>query len=160
MLFSFLADGYAHAAEALTGRFIGAGNKANLSRSIRLLFMWAGGIAIVFTFVYLIAGEYLLLLLTDNAEVIAAASPYFHWIVMIPLITFPAFIWDGIYIGATASAAMRNSMLISTLLVFLPAYFLIEPVLGNHGLWLAFIIFMAARGVTLTIMAKQSIRIV
>lgn len=160
MLFSFLADGYAHAAEALTGRFIGAGNKVNLNRSIRLLFMWAGGIAIVFTFIYIIAGEHLLLLLTDNTEVIEAATPYFRWVIMIPLITFPAFIWDGIFIGATASSAMRNSMLISTLLIFLPAYFFLEPVLGNHGLWLAFIIFMAARGISLTIMAKKSIRIV
>jgi multidrug resistance protein, MATE family len=157
MLFSFMADGYAHAAEALTGRYKGAGNYVNLARSIKLLFLWAGSIAILFTVLYLFAGNYLLLLLTSNDEVIRAALPFLPWVIAIPLITFPAFIWDGIYIGATASAPMRNSMLISTVLVFLPAYYLLNDIMGNHGLWLAFIIFMASRGVTLTLMAKKSI---
>lgn len=157
MLFSFLADGYAHAAEALTGKYIGSGNRKNLTTGIRLLFYWSGGIAVIFTIGYLVSGQYLLRVLTGNADLVLAASRYLPWIVMIPLITFPAFIWDGIYIGATASAAMRNSMLISTLTVFLPAYYLLEPSFGNHGLWMAFIAFMATRGVTLTIMAGKAI---
>ncbi|MGF1584938.1 MAG: MATE family efflux transporter [Bacteroidales bacterium] len=157
MLFSFLADGYAHAAEALTGRFKGAGNYVNLTRSIKLLFLWAGSIALLFTVLYLLAGNYLILLLTSNKEVIRAATPYLPWVIAIPLIAFPAFIWDGIYIGATASVSMRNSMLISTALVFLPAYYLLENIMGNHGLWFAFIIFMASRGITLTMMAQKSI---
>ena len=157
MLFSFLADGYAHAAEALTGKYIGAGNRRNLIKGIKLIFLWAGGIAVVFTVGYLISGTYILALLTSNTEVIRAASGYLPWAMMIPLITFPAFIWDGIYIGATASAAMRNSMVLSTLAVFLPAYYLLEPVFGNHGLWIAFMAFMAARGISLTIMAGKAI---
>ena len=157
MLFSFLVDGYAHAAEALTGRYIGAKNSLNLRTGIRLLFFWAGGIALGFTLAYLAAGKYLLLILTSNREIITAAAEYFPWVLLIPIVTFPAFIWDGIYIGATASIVMRNTMLISTLLVFLPAYFILEPVFGNHGLWLAFMAFMASRGITLTIMAKKSI---
>jgi multidrug resistance protein, MATE family len=157
MLFSFLADGYAHAAEALTGKFIGAGNRQHLRTGIRLLFYWSGGIALLFTVLYLISGRYLLTILTSNPEVIAYATGYLPWAVVIPLITFPAFIWDGIYIGATASAAMRNSMLIATLTVFLPAYYLLEPSFGNHGLWIAFISFMATRGITLTLMARKAI---
>lgn len=157
MLFSFFVDGYAHAAEALTGRYTGAKNRINLIKTIRLLFLWGGAIAIVFTVIYLAAGRYLLFILTNNQEIINAARPYLPWVILIPVITFPAFIWDGIYIGATASAAMRNSMLISALLVFLPAYYLLEPVFGNHGLWLAFIIFMASRGITLTLMAGKSV---
>lgn len=157
MLFSFFVDGYAHAAEALMGRYTGSKNSAGLRLSIRLLFLWAAGIAIGFTAIYLVAGEYLLLILTNNRDLIQASEPYFPWIMIIPLITFPAFIWDGIYIGATASAAMRNSMLISTLTIFLPAYYILEPELGNHGLWLAFMIFMASRGITLTLMSGRSI---
>jgi multidrug resistance protein, MATE family len=157
MLFSFLADGYAHAAEALTGKFIGAGNRQSLRKGIRLLFFWSGGIALVFTVLYITSGRFLLTLLTSNAEVLSSALGYLPWAVIIPLITFPAFIWDGIYIGATASAAMRNSMLVATLAVFLPAYYLLEPSFGNHGLWIAFISFMATRGITLTIMARKAI---
>jgi multidrug resistance protein, MATE family len=157
MLFSFLVDGYAHAAEALTGKFLGAASKVSLKNVIRLLFLWAGGIAMVFTLLYLAAGKYLLLVLTSNGEIIAAATEFLPWVIMIPLITFPAFIWDGIYIGATASGAMRNSMLISTIAVFLPAYYLIEPFTGNHGLWIAFLMFMASRGITLTLMARNTI---
>jgi multidrug resistance protein, MATE family len=157
MLFSFLADGYAHAAEALTGRYKGAGNYLKLTGSIKLLFFWAGSIALLFTVLYLFAGNYLILLLTSNDEVIKAAMPYLKWVIAIPLISFPAFIWDGVYIGATASVSMRNSMLISTVMVFLPAYYFLEKIMGNHGLWLAFIIFMATRGITLTLMARKSI---
>jgi multidrug resistance protein, MATE family len=157
MLFSFIVDGYAHAAEALTGRFVGSRNKVNLRVTVRLLFYWAAGIAIIFTLIYAVAGRYLLLVLTGNSEIIMAAQEYLPWIMLVPVITFPAFIWDGIYIGATASVAMRNSMLISTLVLFLPAYYILEPVLGNHGLWLAFLIFMAGRGITLTVMAKSYI---
>lgn len=157
MLFSFIVDAYANAAEALTGRYIGSVNKKNLRLTIRLIFAWAGGIAIFFTIVYIAAGKYLLLLLTSNTEIIGAAAPYLPWVILIPLISFPAFIWDGIYIGATASSAMRNSMLISTLLLFLPAYYLLVPVFGNHGLWAAFILFLAGRGISLTLMSGKYI---
>jgi MATE family multidrug resistance protein len=68
-----------------------------------------------------------------------------------------AFIWDGIYIGATASASMRNALLISTFLVFLPAYYLLEPAYGNHGLWMAMMLFMISRGLLLTVFAKKNI---
>lgn len=79
------------------------------------------------------------------------------WVVLVPVITFAAFIWDGIYVGATASKAMRNSMVVITTLIFLPAYYLLEPVLGNNGLWLAMMLFMGARGLFLSVMAHKSI---
>ena len=157
MFFSFLIDGYAHAAEALTGRFVGANNRAALRQSVRLLFAWGGGIAAVFTLVYLFGGEAILQLLTSNPEIIAAARPYLLWTAVIPLISFAAFIWDGIYIGATASVQMRNAMLLSTLLVYFPAYYLLQTHFGNHALWLAFVLFLLARGVTLWLMAPGAI---
>jgi MATE family multidrug resistance protein len=78
-------------------------------------------------------------------------------VVLVPIITFAAFIWDGIYVGATASKAMRNSMVVITIFIFLPAYYLLEPLLGNNGLWLAMMLFMGARGVFLTVMAKKAV---
>lgn len=157
MFFSYLIDGYAHAAEALTGRYMGSGSRTNLLKSIRLLFLWGTGVALGFTFIYLIGGKGILSILTSNPEIIEASMPFFFWTILIPLISFSAFIWDGIYIGATASAAMRNAMLASTLLIYFPAYFFLEPILGNHALWLAFVLFLAARGVSLTMMAPKAI---
>ena len=79
------------------------------------------------------------------------------YMIVIPLITFAAFIWDGIYIGATASKAIRNTMIIATIFVFMPSWYLLTPKFGNHGLWMAFMCFMIARGVAMTFMAKKNI---
>ncbi len=87
----------------------------------------------------------------------AAAKPYLLWTAVIPLVSFAAFTWDGIYIGATASVQMRNAMLLSTLLVYFPAYYLLQAHLGNHALWLALVLFLLARGVTLGLMAPRAI---
>ena len=124
---------------------------------IRYLFLWGLAISILFTLTYVFAGDYLLLILTDNQDVIAAATPYIFWIGIVPIITFAAFIWDGIYIGATASKPMRNALLISTFMVFLPSYYLLIKPMGNNGLWLAIMLFMVSRGLILTLLAKKSI---
>jgi multidrug resistance protein, MATE family len=157
MFFSFLIDGFAHASEALTGRFIGSNDRGSLRRSIRLLFIWGAGISVVFTLLYLVGGEFIFRALTNNPEVIANARPYYFWVVMVPLVSFSAFLWDGIFIGATAGPEMRNAMLVSTLVVFFPAYFLAGRFMGNHGLWLAFILFMVARGVSMQLMAGKAV---
>ena len=157
LVFSYLTDGFAHAAEALVGKYIGAKDSPNLKKVIRYLFLWGFGISIPFTLTYVFFGNYLLLILTNNPEVISAAAPYLFWIGVVPVVTFAAFIWDGVYIGATASVAMRNTLLISTVLVFIPAYFLLREPLGNHGLWLAMMLFMISRGLLLTLFAKRSI---
>ncbi|MGW8314278.1 MAG: MATE family efflux transporter [Bacteroidales bacterium] len=157
MFFSFLIDGFAHAAEALTGRFIGAGNEQSLRRTVRLLFLWGGGLGLLFTLVYLTAGEFLFRLLTSNREVIANARPYFFWVVLIPVVSFPAFLWDGIFIGATAGKQMRNAMLVSALLIFFPAYYAAGRIMDNHGLWFAFLLFMLARGVTMQVLSRRAV---
>ncbi|MCA1756770.1 MAG: MATE family efflux transporter [Bacteroidales bacterium] len=157
MFFSYLIDGFAYAAEAMTGRFIGAGSRRNLMRAIRLLFIWGAVISIVFTLIYLTAGEYIFRLLTSIPSVIENARPYFIWIILVPLISFTAFLWDGIFIGATAGKEMRNSMILATALVFFPAWLVLEQLMGNHGLWLAFILYMAARGVTMTLLARTAV---
>jgi len=157
MFFSFLIDGFAHASEALTGKFIGARDRESLKRSIRLLFIWGAGISVLFTILYQAGGELIFRALTNNPEVIANARPYYFWVVMVPLVSFSAFLWDGIFIGATAGPEMRNAMLASTLVVFFPAYFLAGKFMGNHGLWLAFILFMIARGVSMQVMAQRAV---
>lgn len=157
MFFSFLIDGFAHASEALTGRFIGASDNEKLKRLVRLLFIWGTGIGLFFNLLYLIGNNIIFALLTDNPDIINNARPYFIWVIIIPLVSFGAFLWDGIFIGATAGKAMRNAMLISTILIFFPAYILLSKVTGNHGLWLAFILFMLSRTITMTILAPQAV---
>jgi len=157
LVFSYLTDGFAFAAEALVGKFTGARNLKDLKKTVRLLFLWGLYISVPFTLTYVFAGDYLLYILTDNINVIDAASPYMFWIGIVPLVTFAAFIWDGIYIGATASTPMRNTLIISTLLVFLPTYYLLRSPMENHGMWLAMMLFMISRGVLLTFFAKKHI---
>lgn len=155
MLFSFVADGFAYAGEALVGRFIGARNTPSLKKVIRLLFIWGFLISLPFTLAYVFFSDKILFILTDNQAIIEASKPYLLWIIFIPLAGFPSFIWDGIYIGATASKGMRNTMIIATALVFIPAFFLFKDQLGNHALWLALILFLLARGFGQTVMAKK-----
>lgn len=155
--FSYFIDGFAYAAEALVGKSIGARDQEQLRRIIKRLFLWGLLISLPFTVAYFWAGELLLGLLTNNLGILAAARPYLFWIGLIPLISFSAFLWDGIYVGATASTAMRNSMLIITFIIFLPAYYLLEGPLGNHGLWFAMVLFLASRGIFLGGMAGKAV---
>ncbi len=146
-IFSYFIDGFGYAAEALTGKYIGAGDKLQLKKVIRQLFKWGIGLSIPFTVLYVISGKNLLYILTDNLSIIEQSSEYLIWIGIVPIVSFVAFIWDGIYIGATASKAMRNTMLFSTIVVFLPTYYFLNEQLGNHSLWLGLILFMASRSI-------------
>lgn len=156
MFFSFLIDGFAHAAEALTGKYIGARDRNALKQSVRLLFIWGTAIAALFTLLYLFGGRTILGLLTNNTEIISNAGPYLFWIALIPMLSYAAFLWDGIFVGATAGPQMRNSMLIASGLFF-PVFFLAGKFMGNHGLWLAFVVFMAARGISMQLMARKAV---
>ena len=157
MFFSYLIDGFAYAAEALTGKYIGAQTPGKLKQNIKTLFIWGAITSIPFSLSYLLGGEFILGLLTNNQELIELSSEYLFWIALVPIITFPAFILDGIFIGATASAGMRNSMIISILVFYLPVYYLLKVPLGNHSLWLAFMTFMMSRGILLFIRLKKDI---
>jgi MATE family multidrug resistance protein len=157
MFFSFFLDGFAYAAEALTGRFVGERNFLKLKMAVSNLFKWGIGFAIVFTIIYSTLGNKILLLLTDNQEVLNRSKDFIYWVYAIPLVTFSAFIWDGIYIGATASAGMRNAMLLSTLIFFVPIYYLLINPMGNHGLWTAFVAFQLSRGIIQTFLSSRSV---
>ena len=111
MIFSYFTDGFAYAGEALTGRYIGAGDRPMLRQTVRWTFAWSMGIALIFILIYYFAGVPLLGFMTSDPMVIEASVEYLPWLLLMPVIGCAAFTWDGIYIGATASKAIRNSML-------------------------------------------------
>lgn len=156
-IFSYFTDGFAYAGEALVGRFTGAHDAKQLRQTVKLLLIWGFVIALPFTLLYALFPDWFIGLISDQPEIAAQAQPYHIYMILIPLITFAAFLWDGIYIGATAARAIRNTMLISALGVFLPASLLLMPHFGNHGLWIAFLLFMVARGLSMTLMAKKAV---
>ena len=144
-LFSYIMDGFAYAGEALAGKHIGANNRTGLQQMVRQLFVWGIGLSLAFTLMYGIGGEDFLKLLTNEESVIAASSTYFYWVLTIPLAGFAAFLYDGIFIGATATRLMLFAMAIAAAVFFL-IYFSCQSTLGNHALWLAFITYLALRG--------------
>lgn len=144
-LFSYIMDGFAYAGEALAGRFIGAKNDVGLRRCIRLLFLWGIGLSLSFTILYASLGRDLLGLLTNDTSVIKASGDYFYWVLAIPLCGFSAFLWDGIFIGATATRQMLYSMLVASATFFI-IYYLFYQSMGNHALWMAFLGYLSLRG--------------
>lgn len=153
-LYSYIMDGFAYAGEALTGRYVGAHNRADLERMIRALFAWGIGLALTFTLLYGIGGSSFLGLLTNEREVLNASSDYFYWVLAIPLAGMAAFLWDGIYIGATASRQMLYSMLVASASFFL-LQGLLQQQMGNHALWMAFIVYLFLRGLVQTGLARK-----
>lgn len=156
-IFSYFTDGFAYAGEALVGKFVGSKDKENLSKVIRLLLMWGFSISIPFTILYAIFPSTFVKIISDNPNILTDVEPYYIYMILIPIITFAAFIWDGIYIGATASKAIRNTMIIASIFVFIPAWYILTPHFGNHGLWISFLCFMIARGLSMSLMAKKNI---
>lgn len=144
-LFSYVMDGFAYAAEALTGRFIGAGNPLALRRCVRALFIWGILFASLFTLVYGLWGNSFLGLLTNERQVVEAAGDYWFWALAIPVCGFSAFLWDGVFIGATATRQMLYAMLVASLLFF-SLYYCLTGHLGNHALWFAFLVYLFSRG--------------
>lgn len=153
-LYSYIMDGFAYAGEALTGRYVGAHNRADLERMIRALFAWGIGLALTFTLLYGIGGSSFLGLLTNEREVLNASSDYFYWVLAIPLAGMAAFLWDGIYIGATASRQMLYSMLVASASFFI-LQGLLQQQMGNHALWMAFIVYLFLRGLVQTGLARK-----
>lgn len=153
-IFSYFIDGFANAAEALTGKYVGAKNPKKLKSILRKIFIWGTGLSIPFSIVYYFKGELLLKILTNQTSLIELAKDYYVWVAIIPMTSFVAFIWDGVFIGATASKAMRNTLLLSTFL-FLMSYYALKIPLGNSGLWIALNVFLLARGIALSFKFKD-----
>lgn len=156
-LFSYVMDGFAYAGEALSGRYIGARNREAFMNTTRHLFLWGGIMAALFTGAYALGGNAFLGLLTDNEQVITAADTYFYWALAIPAAGIAAFIWDGIFIGATATRAMLLSMAAAAI-SFFTLYYGLRPVLANHALWLAFLTYLFMRGVVQTGLSRNVLK--
>ena len=141
-------DGFAAAAEQFAGTMIGARDRSGFARAVGLSLGWSMASGVVLTLIYVAAGPGFVALLTRAPAVRIAAAQSLVWAALVPLVAAAAFQLDGIFIGATWSRDMRNMMVLS-LGVFLVAWAMLTPPFGNAGLWLAFLIFLGTRGVTL-----------
>lgn len=144
--FSYVMDGFAYAGEALSGRYVGAFDVGLLKCCVRRLFRWGLGLAVFFSLLYISGGETIIGLLTDDSDVLRTAHDYLGWVWLIPFAGFAAFLWDGIFIGATASRQMLQSMWVASV-VFFACFFALRGWWGNHALWFAFVAYLAVRGV-------------
>ncbi len=151
-LFSYIMDGFAYAGESLVGRYIGAREAKNLRSAVRLLIVWGLVLTVVFTGAYAVGGEWFLAIFTDQQAVIDAAGDYLFWVLIVPVCGFAAFLFDGIFIGATASRSMRNAMFMATAAFFAVYYGLkalnapLDTLTWNNILWTAFMVFLTLRG--------------
>jgi MATE family multidrug resistance protein len=145
-LTAFGLDGIAHAAEALVGKAMGEQRRESLEQAVALTLKWSLVFALAFTLFYVVFGASIIRLLTSLDDVRSTALRYLPWMIASPLVSVWCFLYDGVYVGATRAKDMRNIMIFSAAFVFLPAWYAFQP-WGNDGLWLAFLLFMASRGI-------------
>jgi MATE family multidrug resistance protein len=153
-LLAYILDGFAHAAEALVGKAVGKRDNQLFKAAVKICLKWSVYIAIIFTLLFAITGKYMISLMTHHQIIRDTAIEYLPWMIISPIVSVWSFLYDGVFVGATRSKDMRNAMLGSLFLVFLPSWYFLQP-LGNHGLWLAFTLFMISRGVTMHILYKR-----
>ena len=154
MIYSYMTDGFANAGEALAGRYLGAADRHMLSLTVRHLFAWGMGVALLFTLAYAVGGSTLLSLLTSDDGVVSTALTYLPWAILIPFAGMAAFVWDGIFIGTTRSRGMLAACFWAAV-VFFTLWFALSPLWGNHALWLALIAYLVVRGLVQTIIWRQ-----
>ena len=149
LLFSYVMDGFAYAGEAVGGRYWGAHKWESFMATVRRLFVWGAMMTALFTAVYVLGGESFLRLLTDEPSVVEASRDFVWWAYLIPVAGVSAFVWDGVFIGITASRGMLLSAIIAAA-TFFAGVFVFVPSLGNHGLMLSMLLFLLMRGVVQT----------
>ena len=165
MFFSYFTDGFAYAGEALTGRFIGEGSRDGVHSTVRQTFLWGWVMAAFFMLLYGLGGTPILRLMTEDGAVVEAGRPFLPWLLMMPLIGCPTFVWDGIFIGATASRDLRNSTLLCAV-GFFAVWFLgralgmdSTPESAIHLLMAAYFMHLAIRALYLTVRYKPTIAV-
>jgi len=141
-------DGFAHSAEALGGGAIGAKDRRAFRDAVRVSVFWGLVVAVGFSLLYLVAGPVIIDVLTGIETVRETGRDFLVWSAVMPLIAVFPFLLDGIFLGATRGATMRNAMIVSLMIYVASCYFLV-PLWGNDGLWASLTIFMGARGLTL-----------
>ena len=156
LLYSYFIDGFAYAGEALSGRYIGARDRTSLVRSIKVIFVWCMGIGIVSTIGYWAGGEWMFGLMATDPLVLAESERFLPWLLIMPLVSSVAFTWDGIFIGATATKAIRNSMLWAVV-GFFASYYLLRGGIGVQSLWVGYMVHLVARTVYLSVVARREV---
>ncbi len=154
---SYGLDGFAHAAEAILGESVGRRDREAFRRSMRVVFIWAGIVGLLNVLVYAAAGHGIIALLTSIPEVRAAAADYLWWPVLLPMVSVWAFTYDGVYLAATRTRIMRNTV-IASFMVFLVVLHVAMPLFGNAGLWAAMATFLALRGVLLHLFLRPVVQ--
>lgn len=160
MFFSFFVDGFAYAGEALVGKEFGkiqeAGYRSqDLGQIVRLLFNWSIGVGLLFTAVYAVFGDAFIATMTSDCEVITAAKPYMGWLIAMPIVSALAFMWDGVFVGATAGVQIRNAMIWAAL-AFVIGYVTTFTWLGAQALYIAYFAHLIARVAYLTVEWKKN----
>ena len=160
MLFSFFIDGFAYAGEALVGKAIGAHRSSShpltLSPIIRALFAWGIGVGLLFTLIYALCPDALFRSMTTDQDVVATLHHYVGWLIAMPMVSMLAFMWDGIYAGATQGKAIRNAMLwaafafAATYFILSAFHFPLSTCIGTHSLYAAYFAHLLARVIYLT----------
>ena len=148
LLYSHFMDGFAYAGEALVGKYAGAADKHSLRRCVSHLFAWGWSLAAIFAFAYGVFNHEVMSLFSDKPEVVAFAAAYRWWIALAPIAGMAAFIWDGVFVGLTATRQMLLSLAGATA-VYFAIYFLSPFPDANSSLWTAFLTYLAVRGVIL-----------
>lgn len=156
-LFSYFMDGIAFAGEAVVGKYYGAGDKRQMHRCVRWLFVWSTSLTMVFVLAYSLFPHGIFTLFTNQREVVEAAMDYHWWCSLVPLVSMAAFVWDGVFIGVTATRGMLTAVATACALFFL-LYFTLPSSLGNHALWISFVVFLATRSIVQTAIWKLRFR--
>lgn len=155
---AFVLDGFANATEVLTGKALGRKNQAELKRALWLTGIWSLMMALIFMLIYALFGQFIIRLLTSIDAVVVLADQYLLWVVVAPIFGVWSYLFDGLFVGATRSREMRNSMLFSAFMVYLPAWYFLQD-FGNHGLWAAILLFLLARGLSQSLYIPRIMRL-
>ncbi len=147
---SYAIDGFAHSAESLIGKYFGAKDEANTFKAIKYIFIWGFSLSLMFSTCFFFFGDNIVRIFTNQFDVIQESNKLINWVIVLPVVAFSCYLWDGIFIGLTASKAMRNTM-IAAVIIYLLSYYGFP---GNN-IWLALMVFLGARGVLQTIVFAQ-----
>lgn len=144
---AYVLDGFANATEVMTGKAIGRNDKNMLKASLVMNGQWALAVAALFSLVYFLVHSNIINLLTDIEAVATYADNYSLWIVIAPLLAVWSYLFDGLFVGATLGKEMRNAMIFSVFICYLPAWYLLQS-FENHGLWAALMVLFIARAIS------------
>ncbi len=154
---SYALDGVAHAAETILGESVGRRDRDAFMRDRRVVFIWSGVVGLINMAIYAVAGHAIIALMTSIPEVRAAAASYLWWPVLMPLVSVWAYTYDGVYLAATRTRIMRNTV-IASFVLFLVLLYTLMPLLGNAALWIAVGGFLLGRGVLLHVFYPRVLR--